>query len=385
MGFTLKVNLWVHKKDKKGLCPIAISIRGNGCETYHNTGFKIPIANWDGEKITKGVDNFDIKNAKIAGILKDVEREVINREMQGEILTVYDLKKMINPDAKDLKNNFTQFYRAYIDNLIATNKKAKGTIAIWETEYHNLILLKGDNIPFAAITASWLNDYHQSLIKYQPTTIFKKLKKVRQIIHNAIDQGFIDKKQVSGFEMVKYVAPEKNYLTMGQTESIAKAIYGGKLDADYTMKQTACYFLIGCYSGLRISDIRRFTVETLIHGENLKVRTLKNKENIYIPLNVFTKLRKIIYYVKDNNIQFNITDQTANKNLKFLKDKVKPVIIQDITFHTSRHTAATLLGELGYSAFAISQILGISEGTAQGYRKATKKGLEREFTTIGGL
>lgn len=373
-----------NKEDADGYIYLRVGIPTKQRYILRALGHKIPEIHWNAadEVVTKGYKEYRRVNSLIAADKEDLLRVIDDHYKQGANFTEELLRELLLPDGKK-DGDFLKFWRGYIDNLIATNKKAKGTIAVWETLYSQLVDYTGGKLSFNQITTKFLNEYHESITGYEQSTVHKKLKKLLQIVRLAIAQDYIQAKQIAGFEMVKAKNKPRAYLTLEQTEQIAGAIYKGEFDDIPELKQTACYFLIGCWSGLRISDWRRFTIEKLIKGDSLKVGAQKNNEPIYIPLNVFTRLAKIIYYVRDNNIRFTITDQAANRLLKTVGGRVKLSML--LTAHVSRHTAATLLGEMGYSAFAIAQILGITERTATIYRKATRKGLEREYESIGGL
>lgn len=381
MNVKLKYILWKKKAGKDGSAPIYLRITYGG-QTYYNTGVKSLPEHWDGDKLTEDAPHAFLQNAKLKKIVSKLETEVLNRELQGQILTLSDIKGILSPNVKS--ESFIKFYRAYIDNLKATNKKAKGTIAIWETEYAKFKEYAGD-ISFSRISSDFLDKYHQSLMTYKPTTIHKKLKKILQICHLAIRGGHMQASQIAEFEMIPYEAPDKDYLTLDETERITNAIYKGKLDHDPTFKTVACFFIIECYAGIRFSDWKRFEVEKLIHDQNLKVRAKKNGEPVYIPLKENKRLARMLGYIAANNIVFTYSEKTTNALLKMLGHVPGINITKKITTHTGRHTCGTLLGELGHNTDKIAEVLAISEATARTYRKSTRQGLNTSYKTHGGL
>lgn len=378
MRITLRAVLWKHKPDKAGKCPIAISIAGGGKQTYYNTKLKCSPDNWKDGKIRKPEINHDVKKATIEALIRGAEREILNRELQGEAVTLEDAKLMFNPKAKT-GDSFIKFFRQYLDLL--QTKFTKGYVIHFEIEY-NFLVKAFPALRFKEVTAEFLEQYEMKMT-CKPTTKHTKMKRLKEVVKKAIERGLIEPKQVAGYKLPAYKAVPKNYLTLAETEKIGNAIYSGEFDSDTYMKQVACYFLIGCYSGIRVSDWSRFTTETLISGEHLKVIAQKNKEPIYIPLSTFARLNKIVQFVKDNCIEFTITGQAVNRILKEMQKVVK--ITTPLHAHLSRHTAATLLAEMRYSTYEISQVLGISEKVAALYRKTTRKGMEETFSNLGGL
>lgn len=369
------------KKETEGYISLRVGIPATTKYRFKSLQYKIPANLWDAEN--EFVKSRHPDSGEINKDIRDERDNLIEVFKAARKTGTAFTEHYIAGQLGVADENFMIFYRSYIDNLKETDKKAKGTIAIWDTEYDYLVSFAGDTLPFAAITTDFLNRYHKSLMKLAPTTRHKKLKKILQIIRLAIKMEHIKPKQIAGFEMISYEQPVTNYLTLGQTEEISKLIYGKKLDNNPQLKMVACYFLIECYAGIRFGDWGRFEVEKLINDENLKVRAGKNGEPIYLPLNVFKRLGKIINYVLKNNIKFTMNERDTNLRLKVLGEMVG--LSFALSTHDGRRTCATLLGELGYDTRAIAEILGVSPATAAIYVKNTRQGLNNTFKAYGGL
>lgn len=287
--------------------------------------------------------------------------------------------------------DFIAYYKSYVATLKDTKKVSQGYIDIWETEYKSLTLFAGNALPFKAVNKDFLNRYHKSLADhrngnnepYAPTTLFKKMRQLYRMVLKAIKEDLIDKKQIAGFEMVKYEEPDTNYLTLDQLRQIENKVYSGEYNYDISLKKTACFFLVECWGGIRISDWRSFKVETLIYERNFKVRANKNGEPIYLDLTVFKSLDRIVTYIAENGLKFDIADATANELLKQVGRDIK--LTFGLTSHDGRRTFGTMLGELQYSTRFISDAMGISEETAKRYVKITKQSLSNEMALRGGL
>jgi integrase len=394
MDITLKATLRKRNPDKDGLCPIAIAIRGGGRELYCATGVKVLPDHWVNGSITKGVKNYDILNSSISKRILDAERKVLLLQSENKPVTLELVKGLLKPEQQKTEG-FLDFYRAYIDNIKITSKKAPGTIAIWETEYNSLKEFTKGVLPFSAVTHDMLDAYHVYLaqyavrvrdgkdVGYKPTTLHKKLKKLLQIIRSAVRKGKMSATQVDGFEMVKYVEPETHYLTLRQTQELSNRLYAGEFDGNLTMRLVVAFFLVECYGGIRFGDWHRFEVETLIQKSKFKVRTAKTGAAVYLDLSIFTSLAKILDYIKTNDMHFNLTEKTANQTLKTIGK------LLDLKFplstHDGRRTFGTLLGELGYRESFIAEAMGISAVTARRYIKITGQNMSAEQARVGGF
>lgn len=399
MKFTIKAGLWKRKADKQGLCPVAISIRGAGSETYYQTDIRVTVGQWVDGRITPDVKNADILNRRVQSIVSQSERDTLIAASSGQLLTIHDIKEIVkrvadpNQAAAKTSASFTSFYEAQVEHLKATGKKASGTLAIWDTELAQFKKITGtDHYPFGKITTDFLDWYHRKLVTfkhengktgYAPTTIHKKLKKLTQIVRLAQRKKLITTNPLDAFEMVRYEEPETHYLTLEQTQKLADMVYKGELDGEPALRNTACFFLVECYAGIRVSDWHKFEVEKLIDRRKFKVRTTKTKTPVYLDLTVFKSLDKILTYIQDNGLTFTETEQSANLHLKTLGVLLK--LKFPLRTHYGRHTFGTLLGEMGYSTRFISEAMGISESVARRYIRVTRQTMNSEQERIGGF
>lgn len=110
--------------------------------------------------------------------------------------------------------------------------------------------------------------------------------------------------------------------------------------------------MIGCYSGLRISDIKAFDKKKNIIGGRLIVYTQKTKEPVSIP--VKGKLKYYLQLVKYQPLSMH--ENTYNKLLKVIAAACG--IDKNLHAHVSRHTAAMMLSNAGVSIEVTAKILG---------------------------
>lgn len=370
----------VKKTDTEGYVYLRAGIPGTKRYVPKALGHKIPVKYWnDDEQIVKKTFEQSARiNDLIEAEKKRVQLAFDEEYKNGTRFAETVIRAIMFPPVE--QDDFILFYRDYVENIRETEKKRPATIAVWDTELTQFTSFVGGSISFRLIDTNLLNKYHQSLVKaeYLPTTIFKKLKKLRQIIALAIKQELIKPKQVAGFEMVKYVEPETGYLTFPELEAITKKLYSGEYDDNPTLRQVVAFFVVGCYSALRFSDWGKFKVEKLIHKRNFKVSaTTKNNKPVYLPLDVFKSLATIVDYIAEQDLKFDLSEGKTNQYLKLIRP--------DLSTHDARRTFATLHGELGYSTRWIAKVMAVSERTAMGYIKATEQGFDNEISKNGGL
>ncbi len=398
-----------HKDDAEGFIIIRISVPG-GKPPYvkKSTGIKIAAKLWNAE------DEIVRKAHPESGPINKTLRDEVDRIKS---LLEIDLKAKKNfsrellisrLDPKAASGDFFIFYKNHIDYLSSKYKEAdlkngrqvgdeNEYIAHLRGEYDRIVAFSGQDVTFAEIDANFLRQYEMKLsdppkglrLNNRPvrpvaaTTLHTKMKRLKEIITLAIEMDHMHPKQIAGYKWPTYKKPEKPYLTLAETTALWQRIYKGNYDNDPVMKQVACYFLIECYAGIRFSDWKRFEIETLVEGSNLKVNAKKNGQPVYIPLDKFPRLKNIIDYVIAENITFSLSEGNTNRVLKIIASDLK--VNKHLTTHIGRHTCGTLLGEMGWNNSEIAEVLGISEQTAKVYVKNTRQRVRAAANRLGGL
>lgn len=351
-------------------------------QIFKPTGYKVNAAHWDSEeqRVKKACPDADLINYKIQQVKAELQEAFKEDLRTGVTFTKEHILSRLQPPSDT--GDFLTFYREHIAYL-RSKKLTAAYCNHFEIEYNRIKAYGGETLSFRDINSRFLEGYEMSVSKYANNTINTIFKRLKEIIDKGIVQEKIRPSVLAGYKWPNYQGNERLYLTLGQTEQIGDAIYKGDFLHDPQLNKVACFFLVECYAGIRFSDWGRFSVETLVKDRNLKVRAKKNGEPVYLPLKVFKRLGKIVGYIEKNNLTFDVPDYDTNRKLKIVAAHCG--IKLHLTTHIGRHTCGTLLGEMGYSTRAIADVLGISEQTAKVYVKATKQGLNFEFSKYGGL
>lgn len=176
---------------------------------------------------------------------------------------------------------------------------------------------------------------------------------------------------------------EKEFLTI---EEIQKAI---DTPCRYEIVKKA--FLFCCFTGLRYSDMKCLKwseIRTAPDGisqyiDHIQVKT---KDRVTIPVSDETRrwMPERIEGVDTIFYELKITQETARVVLtEWMKDAG---IAKHITFHCSRHTAATLLLTLGASIYVVSKILGHkSVKMTEVYAKIVDKSKIETVNLVNGM
>lgn len=382
----------VRKADTEGYVNIRIGIPGaqnNGKKTteykYTSLGYKVPARSWNEAKQCMRPEHPQASEIN-AHILREKSRitdDLSSHKVAGGV-TVAAVDKTLRGSMAI--GSFIRFFEDYVIHLKETGK-SPGYIKHWNTELTRIVAYTNGELMFNQVTREWLEDYEKAIRKntVKPTTLNSIFKRVREIIKRCIERDNIKSAAVAGYKWPVYKQPERAYLTVEECGRIENLVYSGDLDTDSVLLKIAAYFLVECFAGIRFSDWARYSIEKLIDNDALKVRTKKTSEPVYLPLSNSPRLSRIVNFIKDRGIVFNIPEQVTNRLLKILAVKCDPAITTNLTTHVGRHTCATLLLEIGYSHEAIAEVLGVGLDKVKIYAKTTRRKLMNEYEKFGGL
>lgn len=374
MKYSVKLILYTHQANTIGQYPIYIRITIDRKQSYISTGHYLEEKYWDekAEKIKAGHMQASLINPDIASRKQNIIKRIIEYQVKGEAITAAALKTMAT--AKGDLHNIFDFVEAFSKEV--EHKREGGTLENYRKHLKVIELYAGRSLTFEAVTHEWLVKFEDHLRKPVPglraglggNYVHAIWKTLKTFFNAAIKRKVIDHYPFDTYENPTYEAPVKDFLTLKELDHLE-----GVLDktTNNTLKQTLTYFLLGCYSGLRLSDWQQFDCNKHVKDGRLFLRAKKNGEWVTMP--VFGRLARHLVRVKD--LPLKITEQEINRTLKNVGG-----IKKKITTHTGRHTfAITMCGEQGISAETCSELMGITLKTCvENYYKVTNRKIDKE-------
>ncbi|MDR0324458.1 MAG: site-specific integrase [Treponema sp.] len=237
----------------------------------------------------------------------------------------------------------------------------------------------GGGIAIGSVTEKWLEEFQEFLLKeteLSKKTIAHYSGAVRYALRKAARDRVIPRNPAVGVKGVTVPESDKVYLTASEIQALANISLAGELSAE--VKNA---FLFGCYTGLRISDLKSLT-----WGDIQRDPPLINKLQEKTGQKAFVPLHSVAWGIIDDKQLHNFkepvfpalaaTKTNTNEYLKRWAQKAK--IEKNIGWHTARHTFAVLSLESGAEIYTVSKLLGHKNvKTTQVYAKATDK-MKRE-------
>jgi integrase/recombinase XerD len=257
--YTVKLLLWEHDTNSKNKHPIYIQVTINRLPRYIATGYHIKKTEWDArnEQVKSSNSLADTINADIQDRKQKIVKFIVEANLRSEIISSAIVKEKFS-GGRDLHNYF-EFTESFAKEV--RSKRKKGTRDNYTKHAKKLELFHGSKqLSFEDITPAYLTRYEQALIdeELNPNYVHKLLTGIRTMFNAAIKRGIISSGPFQKFEMPQYHAPDKDYLTLKELDAIEKLV---DETTDEVLKQSALYLLLGCYTGLRISDWFKFDVK----------------------------------------------------------------------------------------------------------------------------
>lgn len=249
--------------------------------------------------------------------------------------------------------------------------KAPGTLRYLESHKRKVQGFTKD-VPINSINGQFLAGYVAFCKEKgnQPNTIWSSVKSLKTIVNTAYKKGLIIRNPFASFKSVAYKQTNRLFLSKQQVESIKPEEYPEEI------KIAAVWFLISCYTGLRLGDIKTFSAEKHIKSNRIVLYTSKTGEVVSLPIT--SKIKALFELVDYQPIPF--TDMHYNRLLKVIGIKIG---VPGLSSHVARHTFATLCASAGISQEVTAKFLGHSSTkvTAVYYKIASTR-MDEEFIKI---
>jgi site-specific recombinase XerD len=389
---------YLKEENKKGLSLILLLYQDKGRKFKFSTGLTINKQFWDGKKIIgKTLEVFD-NNKKLEDVysyLDEIERESLVNN------TYYNIDVVENKFRAKYKKQIassteTEFFTLY-DEFVQISKVTKtnstiGAFNCTKSKLKKYEVFKKSILTFETINKAFYNSFVSFLISecgHLNNSVGKYIKNLKTFLNYVKDNELINTSlNLKGFKILR---EDIDIIALTQ-EELSKIYYVKDLPEylDFVKDQ----FCFECFTGIRFSDICRLRNENH-KGDYLEFRTLKTKDSLIVPLNMFAK--EIIEKYKGRFIDRPLPPAISNqKTNDYIKDIAEIAEVTDfmliekfsgskrieirkpkcdlISTHTGRKSFITLSYENGMPTEMIMKITGIKKWeTLKKYLKVSEK------------
>ena len=341
--------------NRQGTALVQIEALLNRRKLYISTNLYLRPGQWDQNtsQVINHPQSYDL-NAMLYDKILELQAAEISYWRQGVSPSLLDIKSAAKQNiTADV--TFMQFARRSVEQ----SSRRTGTKQNMMATLNRMKDFRGD-IEIRDVNYKYLTEFESYLrtIGLKVNSVGKHLRNVRTLINEAINQGYMN---LNDYPFRKFKIqkekPEHRVLTQKELSKLESTTLKGK------MKQRVLdSFLFCCYSGLRFSDYKQLTDDNILSLKGskwLSLRTQKTNVKQKIPIYLLFDGKALGLIQKYESIQHMNKigcNADVNRILKDITDKAG--IKKRVTFHTARHTFATLLLGQSIPITTIQRLLG---------------------------
>lgn len=346
--------------NKRGLALVQVEAYLNRKKKYFSTKVYLKPDQWDAKKLlVKNHPNADALNRLIYEFMAMIEKRELELWQHGKPITLDVLKEALNEkQEQENKSSFIPFFKQEImtSGLKESTKR---------NHLSTLALLQDfkKNVSFADLTFEFISafDYYLQSKGYHTNTIAKHMKHLKRHINIAINKEYMDiQKYAFRKYKIKTVENGHTHLSPEELEKLETLQLTGRF---IKYQKTLDAFLFCCYAGMRYSDFVNLSPANIVemhHETWLIYKSIKTGTEVRLPLYLLFNGKGIQIL---NKYQANLQDffhlrDNSNVNKELIAITRLAGLDKKVSFHTARHTNATLLIYNGVNITTVQKLLG---------------------------
>lgn len=365
--------------NKQGTALVQVEASLNQRKIYFKTNLYIKPEHWD--KRTSQVighpqaDDLNSMLFEFVLHLQGIELALWKRGVPATLSLLKDAMKKNRP----INITFPIFAKEYVqhsDRRESTKENLFTTITVLQ-EFR-------PGLDFKDITYTFLKDFEVYLREKGNgiNTVAKHLRQLRTLVNEAINQGYIhaDAYPFRKFK-IKQEKGRHEFLTPDELKKLENLEVH-----DLKLRHVLDAFLFCCYVGLRFSDFCQLTPSNFIRVNGKKwlhFKSIKTGIELRLPLHLLFEGRALSILDKYDITEFaNLgSNSEVNKSLSVIIGMTR--IKKHITYHTARHTCATLLIHQGVPITTVQRLLGhTSVKTTEIYSEILSSTIVRDLKAV---
>lgn len=238
------------------------------------------------------------------------------------------------------------------------------------------------DITFADVTSEWVKGFKdyleaQGLAQNSKALYFAKF---RACINKAYREGIITDNPLKRVGCIKHEESKREYLTLEEVQILVET------DCDSEVVKRA--FLFSCLTGLRKSDIMQLLWgDVHKEGDYTRITFRQRKTGGQEYLDITHEARELMGEEQGaEELVFDSFPAMSTVSAVINVWTARAGIRKHITFHSARHTFATMMLTLGTDLYTVSKLLGHKDiKTTEIYAKIVDKGKQEAVARIPSI
>lgn len=343
--------------NKKGMALVQVEAYLGRKKKYFSTKVYLKPEQWDNKKlIVKNHPNADALNRLIYEFVATIEKKELELWQQGKRISLELLKNALT--TQENNSSFISFFRQEVMNSSLKDSTKRNHLS-------TLMLLQEfkKNITFSDLTFELISsfEYFLQLKGYHTNTIAKHMKHLKRHVNIAINKEYIEiQKYAFRKYKIKTIENKHTHLVPEELERLENLILSGRY---VKLQKSLDAFLFCCYAGMRYSDFINLSSENFVDINQetwLIYKSVKTGTEVRLPLYLLFSGKgiAILNKYRDNLEDFFHLRDNSNVNNDLIIITRLAGLSKRISFHTARHTNATLLIYNGINITTVQKLLG---------------------------
>lgn len=343
--------------NKKGMALVQVEAYLGRKKKYFSTKVYLKPEQWDNKKlIVKNHPNADALNRLIYEFVATIEKKELELWQQGKRISLELLKNALT--TQENNSSFISFFRQEVMNSSLKDSTKRNHLS-------TLMLLQEfkKNITFSDLTFELISsfEYFLQLKGYHTNTIAKHMKHLKRHVNIAINKEYIEiQKYAFRTIKIKTIENKHTHLVPEELERLENLILSGRY---VKLQKSLDAFLFCCYAGMRYSDFINLSSENFVDINQetwLIYKSVKTGTEVRLPLYLLFSGKgiAILNKYRDNLEDFFHLRDNSNVNKDLIIITRLAGLSKRISFHTARHTNATLLIYNGINITTVQKLLG---------------------------
>ena len=365
--------------NKQGTALVQVEALLNQRKIYFKTNIYLKPEHWD--KRTSQVivhpqaDDLNSMLFEFVLYLQGIELALWKRGIPATLSLLKDAMKKNRP----VNVTFPVFAKEYVthsDRRESTKENLYTTITVLQ-EFR-------PGLDFKDITYTFLKDFEAYLREKGNgvNTVAKHLRQLRTLVNEAINQGYI---HADAYPFRKYKIKQEKGRHEFLTPDELKKMENLEIN-DRKLRHVLDAFLFCCYVGLRFSDFCQLTPANFIkvNGKRwLHFKSIKTGIELRLPLHLLFEGKALAILDKYNIAEFASLGSNSEVNKCLTQITMMARIKKHVTYHTARHTCATLLIHQGVPITTVQKLLGhTSVKTTEIYSEILSSTILRDLKAV---
>lgn len=345
---------------------------------YFTTNIYLTPKQWNGRKQCIVLHpHAEALNRMVRDFMIKLESKELDLWKNGQEVTLNRLKDAFRSQAS---SSFLDFVKKDITSSCLKESTKKNRTTTYE-----LLSRYKLGITFKDLTPAFIYEFERFLYSYglQTNTVAKHMMHLKAFVNSAIDKGYISNED---YPFRRYhIKTKENKHTFLLPEEIKRLEDLPRELLNPIQTHTLDAFLFCCYTGIRYSDFRNLAEENIqcIEGKPwLIFRTIKTDTEVKLPIALLFegKAWKMLKKYRNRLSSFFAIDANSTLNKRLIRIGLMAGIEKHFSFHSARHTNATLLIYKGVNITTVQKLLGHRDlSTTQIYSDVMESTIVRDL------